>query len=383
VKPVSVAFIGQRGVPATFGGIEHHVEEIGSRLAARGHRVTVYTRGNYTDSRQEMYRGMRVRYTPTIATKRLEALVHSGVSTLSALTARAEPFDVLHYHAVGPAVFTPLPRVMGRWAVVCTIHGLDYDRVKWRAADRLALRAAGWITGRVPHATITVSRSLAAYYRHRYGRPADYIPNGVSRAHPRPPSLITERFGLHGGDYLLFLGRLVPEKAPDLLLEAFGRMPGTTRLVIAGGSSFTDSYVEALVRKARLDSRVLMAGPVYGALRDELYTNAAAFVLPSLLEGLPLTLLEAASHGLPIVASDIAPHREVLGEDAPGGRLFRSADVSSLCDAMCRALAEPDAERAGARTLCERVMHEYDWEKATDQVEAVYSRVLAAVRRQE
>jgi glycosyltransferase involved in cell wall biosynthesis len=372
-----IAFIGQRGVPATLGGIEHHVEEIGSRLAERGHEVTVYTRGNYTTERVQEHRGMRVRYVPTPGTKRLEALVHSGLSTVAAMLPGDRAVDILHYHAIGPSVFTPLPRALSRKGVVLTIHGLDYDRDKWGLGAKAALRTAGWISAHVPHATITVSRNLADYYRRRYGREAHYIPNGVSEPVHRAPHLITAQWGLRGGDYLLFLGRLVPEKAPDLLLRAYQQLPTDVRLVIAGGSSFTDSYVRALEALAARDERVIMAGPVYGEVRDELYSNATGFVLPSNLEGLPLTVLEAASYRLPVVASDILPNVEVLLEDGPGARLFRSGDETQLRDALAATLAGGAAEREGARQLGDRVAREYRWDPVTDKTEALYRQILS------
>lgn len=377
MRPVRIAFIGQRGIPATIGGIEHHVEEIGSRLAERGHQVTVYTRGNYSRERIAEYRGMRVRYMPTVPTKRLEALVHSGLSTAHAILPGEEAADILHYHAIGPSVFTPVPRLLTSRRVVVTIHGLDHDREKWGFGARTSLRAAGWITAHVPHATITVSRDLADYYLERYGRPAHHIPNGVASPVTRRPRLITERWGLAGEDYLLFLGRLVPEKAPDLLVRAFRRVETTTRLVLAGGSSFTDGYVRHLEALASADPRVIMAGEVRGELRDELYTNAAAFVLPSNLEGLPLTLLEAASHRLPLIASDIPPHREVLGRDAPGGRFFRRGDQNALSDALGAVLGALPVEREGARQLADRVVRDYNWDAATDATEELYASLLA------
>ncbi len=371
-----IAFIGQRGVPATIGGIEHHVEEIGSRLAARGHQVTVYTRTNYTSERVPTYRGMSVRYLATPGTKRLEALVHSGLSTCAALLPSQASPDILHFHAIGPSVFTPLPRALSRKGVVLTIHGLDYERDKWGPGARTALRTAGWISAHVPHATITVSRTLADYYRQHYGREAHYIPNGIVEPSVRPPSSITQRWGLRGGDYLLFLGRLVPEKAPDLLVRAFKGVETSARLVIAGGSSFTDDYVRTLEALAADDPRVVMTGPVSGEVRDELYSNAAAFVLPSSLEGLPLTLLEAASYRLPLVASDIAPNAEVLGEDAPGGRLVRRGDLAHLRSTLDAVLRNGDRERAGAQLLGDRLTREYRWDAVTDQTEDLYERVL-------
>ena len=377
MRPVRIAFIGQRGIPATIGGIEHHVEEIGSRLAERGHQVTVYTRGNYSRERIAEHRGMRVRYMPTVPTKRLEALVHSGLSTAHAMLPGEEAADILHYHAIGPSVFTPVPRLLTSRRVVVTIHGLDHDREKWGFGARTSLRAAGWITAHVPHATITVSRDLADYYLERYGRPAHHIANGVVPPVTRRPRLIAERWGLAGEDYLLFLGRLVPEKAPDLLVRAFRRVETTTRLVLAGGSSFTDGYVRHLEALASADPRVIMAGEVGGELRDELYTNAAAFVLPSNLEGLPLTLLEAASHRLPLIASDIPPHREVLGRDAPGGRFFRRGDQNALSDALGAVLGALPVEREGARQLADRVVRDYNWDAATDATEELYASLLA------
>ncbi|MGP8160575.1 MAG: glycosyltransferase family 4 protein [Candidatus Dormibacteria bacterium] len=377
MRPARIAFIGQRGVPAGMGGIEHHVEEIGSRLVERGHQVTVYTRGNYTPERVAEHRGMRVRYMPTVPTKRLEALVHSGLSTAHAMLPGEGAPDILHYHAIGPSVFSPLPRVLAGRRVVVTIHGLDYDREKWGLGARTSLRAAAWISAHGPHATITVSRDLADHYLARYGRLAHHIPNGVASPVTREARLITDHWGLRGDDYVLFLGRLVPEKAPDLLVRAFRQVESGHRLVLAGASSFTAAYVRALESLASADHRVIMAGEVHGELRDELYSNASAFVLPSNLEGLPLTLLEAASHRLPVIASDIAPHLEVLGRDAPGGRIFPRGDGGALSRVLTSVLGALPAERAGARELGDRVVREYDWDAATDATEEVYASLLA------
>ncbi len=368
-----IAMIGQRGVPATFGGIEHHVEELGARLAERGHEVLVYCRTNYARERLEIYRGMRLRYLPTVSQKHLDAIVHATASTLDAMRRRV---DVIHYHAVGPGIPAAIPRYLGSPGVVLTVHGLDAERAKWGAAARTVLRTAQWLSARVPDATIVVSRDLERHYRERYGRATAYIPNGIAEPPPRPPRAISERLGLRGGDYLLFVGRLVPEKAPDLLVEAFGELPGEVRLVIAGGSSFTDEYVGALRRLAARDPRVLMPGYVYGELLEELYANAAAFVLPSLLEGLPLTLLEAAAHGTPVVVSDIPPHLEVVGTGGAGRRVFRRGDRADLRRALELVLADPSAERRGAEELRRRVLATYRWDTAVEATESVYRSVL-------
>jgi glycosyltransferase involved in cell wall biosynthesis len=366
--------IGQRGVPATFGGIEHHVEEIGARLAERGHHVVVYTRTNYVDRREPEFRGMRPRYLPTIGSKHLDAIVHSALSTVDVSLRGA---DIVHYHAVGPGVSAILPRFVSKAKVVLTVHGLDAERAKWGGAARSVLTFAQWLSARVPDGTVVVSRDLERHYRERYGRNTSYIPNGVEEPTRRPPIEITKRYGLQGNDYLLFVGRMVPEKAPDLLVRAFRGLETDARLVLAGGSSFTDAYLRRLETSVAADARVLMPGYVYGPLLEELYSNASAFVLPSSLEGLPLTLLEAVSYGIPVIVSDIEPNLEIVSADGPGHRVFPAGDGRALRDALQRALADPVGEREGAAQLRERVLRSYRWVDAVDALEALYLRLRA------
>jgi glycosyltransferase involved in cell wall biosynthesis len=181
---------------------------------------------------------------------------------------------------------------------------------------------------------------------------------------------------LEPGGYVLFVGRFVPEKSPDLLIRAFGQLDRPVKLVLAGGSAYTDDYAIELQRLAAADPRVVFTGYAYGEALEGLYSNAAAFVLPSALEGLPLTLLEAASHGTPVVASDIAPHLEVLGKERAGQRLFTSGDPASLTAALERALADPARERAGAARFRDRVLAGYSWDRAVLATESVYRMVL-------
>lgn len=377
MKPLRIAVIGSRGVPATFGGIEHHVEELGARMVQRGHEVIVYARTNYVERPLTTYRGMRVVTLPTVSSKHLDAIVHSSLATVKAM---GERVDVVQYHAIGPGIPAVLPRAFGRAKVALTVHGRDGERAKWGRGARTVLTAAEWLSARVPDATIVVSEDLARHYREAHHRPTDVIANGVDPGVPREPDQIRTRWGLEAGSYVLFVGRLVPEKAPDLLLRAFRRIPGDRRLVIAGGSSFTDDYVRSLEREAAGDPRVVLAGYVYGDTLRELYTNAAAFVLPSFLEGLPLTLLEAASYGTPVVASDIAPHREIVRSSGPGHRLFRAGSEQGLAEALGGALGDPVAERAAAATLRDDVLARYRWDDAVEQTLEVYERITGGRR---
>ncbi|MGV9981067.1 glycosyltransferase family 4 protein [Micromonospora wenchangensis] len=367
-RPLRVAMIGQKGVPATYGGIERHVEEVASRLAGLGHEVTVYCRDSYGAVEATRHRGIRLRRARTVPSKHLDAIVHSATSTLAALTERP---DIVHYHGLGPVLTAPLVRYASRARVVLTVHGLDNQRDKWGRAARAVLGTAYRLSGHLPDARVTVSRGLAEHYTSRFGRPARYIPNGVAAPTHRPPRELS-RFGLRPGGYLLLVGRLVPEKAADLLVRAFRRLPTDLRLAIVGGSAFTDGYVARLREAAGDDPRIVFTDFVYGDVLAELYSHAAAFVQPSRLEGLPLTVLEAASYGLPVVASDIEPHREVLDRDGPGQRLFRDGDVDDLLRALGTVTADLPAERAGAALLRDRVLAEYSWDAAARELERLY-----------
>lgn len=364
--------IGQRGVPATWGGVEHHVEEIGARLADRGHHVTVYCRPGYGDEVRGSYRGMRLRHLPAPGSKHLEAIGHSLLSSASALLSS---YDVVHYHALGPGVAAILPRYLSGARVAITVHGLDDQRAKWSGVASRMLRCAGWLSARVPDATVVVSNALVDHYRDVHRRTTLCVPNGMPQV-SRPPEEAVRRWGLQPGQYALFVGRLVPEKAPDELLRAFRAMPGDVRLVVAGGSSHTDAYAERVRRLAEADPRVLLPGYVYGENLAALYAHAGVFVLPSHLEGLPLTLLEAIAHGAPVVASDIPPHREILGRSGPGRHLVPVGSATALAEAISAALHDRVAAQAGANALRVACTGTYSWDRATDLIESLYLRMV-------
>jgi len=375
---MDIAIIGTRGLPATWGGVERHVEEIGARLVERGHHVTVFTRPGYSDHVGDHYRGMRLREVRSVPGRGVEALVHS-MNAVARTVGRG--YDVVHFHAVGPALVSPLARAFTRAGIVQTVHGLDGERDKWGSGERLFLRAGTWVSARVPHRTIVVSRDLQRHYRDTYGRRTDYIPNGVTPVVGTGALSVEAAFGVQPGRYLLYVGRLVPEKASDVLVRAFGMVPGDLRLVIAGGSSDTNDYVAEVTRLAARDPRIVMAGFVYGDDLVSLYQNALGFVLPSLLEGLPITLLEAASHRLPLVVSSIPPHLEVVGQERPGVRLAEPGSTSSLADAIARSVQDHASEALGAKAIAEDIMKNYDWDAVTEATESVYQAAADRARR--
>lgn len=365
-----IAMIGQRGLPATYGGIERHVEELAVRLVQRGHEVVVFCRRNYTTSRRPTYQGVRLVYSPTYPSKHLEAALHSGLSSARTV---GHDFDIVHYHAVGPGIWSPIPRWLTGAKVVQTIHGLDQDRAKWGGFARRVLLVGDWLSKRVPHALIVVGGYLLDHYSDRR-RLTVHIPNGVNMETRRDDSVL-ERHDLSAGNYALFVGRLIPEKAVDQLITAFSQVETAHRLVIVGGSSFTDSHEARLKALAAADPRVVLPGYVYGAELASLYANASLYVQPSLLEGLPLTVLEAMSHGLPIVLSDIPAHLEILPASRPGGRLFRAGEAAALVTQLAEGLAAAKDDRRAAEAAGERIRHDFNWDTVTDRTEQLYASV--------
>jgi glycosyltransferase involved in cell wall biosynthesis len=372
-----VAMLGLRAVGRGSGGVERAVVEIGARLAERGHEVTVFCRARYAQAGGTAHRGMRVRRLPAIYTKHLEAISNTALAVCFA----CRGFDVVHIHATGPALLSFVPRLAGR-RVVVTVHGLDWRREKWKWPAKLVLRMGAWAAARFPHSTVVVSRSLAEHYRARYGRDTVCIANGVSAGEVRPLERL-KRFGVEPGGYVLFLGRLVPEKGCHLLIEAYRRVDTAKKLLIAGEAAHTEEYVARLRALAAGDARVVFAGGLYGADKDEAYGNAACFVLPSTLEGMPLTLLEAMSFGCPVLCSDIAENLEIAAPGAAGtgagfAATFRSGSVEDLAARLAALLAAPEAARRTAAAARAHVLAAYSWDLAAERTEAVYASLLEA-----
>lgn len=362
-----IAMLGLKGLPGTYGGVERHVEELGAQLAARGHEVVAYVRPFYTPREIEV-RGVKTKLLPTIHTKHLDATVHTF---LGAFHAGLSAFDIVHFHGIGPGAFAPITRLLGR-PVVLTIHSLDYRRDKWSRFAKWALRQGEYVAVRAARRVICVSAGIAAGHEAHRDKVAT-IPNGVGLVQPRPPRLITEQWGLRGGDYVLYAGRVSPEKGVHHLIAAYRTMAGDRRLVIAGGASHTDDYLQDL--RATADPRVLFLGYQEGEALAELYSNAAAFVLPSDHEGMPLALLEAWSHGLPTLASGIEPCREIGGPEGERGFYFQPGDPAALATRLTELLGDAAAGAMGARARS-FVRESYGWEQIALRVEEQYRLAL-------
>jgi glycosyltransferase involved in cell wall biosynthesis len=364
-RKLKVAFIGGRGVISKYSGIEAYYEEVGKRLVGMGHEVTVYCR-NYFTPAQAAHHGMRLVRLPTICSKHLETVVHTLLSTAHALTQR---YDLVHYHALGPALFSFLPRI-ARAKTAVTVQGLDWQRKKWGRVASAVLRLGERASVNLPNATMVVSKVLQQRYRETHGTEALYVPNGgVLREWQEPRKILDS--GIEPGNYVLFLGRFSPEKGCHLLVEAFEHLHTEVKLVMAGASSYCDDYSREL--RTHASDRIRMLDWVSGDTLDELITNAMIFVLPSDMEGLSLALLDAMGAGLCVLTSDIPENREVVDG---AGFTFHSGSMPDLMERLAFLIANPVVREAAGRAARQRIEEQYQWRKVALDIEKAYFHVM-------
>jgi glycosyltransferase involved in cell wall biosynthesis len=382
MRALRVAMVGQKGIPARYGGVETHVENVAVRLVERGHEVWTFCRSRLRPGADgspippeftrrggvESYRGVRVVFRPSINSKHTDAASHTLLCALEASCLHR--FDVVHLHGIGPAAFAPVAGMFGR-RVVSTFHALDWRQVKWGPRARAALRRGEAIGARHSDAVIAVSRLMQAHVREVHGVEASYIPNGAS-PHPGTPSAASlASWGLKPQGYLLTVGRIIPDRELHTLIEAFNQLPSTLKLVIVGSETPRTSYTDSLQRAA--GERVVFTGDVFGEALDALYAHSLLYILASRVEGLPITVCEAMTHGKALVLSDIPENTEVGGDAA---RYFRCGDVNALLHALTDLVEDaPARDRLGAsaRRRSEQI---YNWDLITDQIEALYYRLL-------
>ncbi len=294
-------------------------------------------------------------------------------SVIASIMAAFGPYDLIHYHTEGPCVLCWFPRLFGK-KIVVTVHGLDHMRQKWgRLASAYILHGE---KAAVRHADsiIVLSKGVQRYFQETYGRRTVMIPNGIDPAEPRPAREITRLFHLRSREYILFLGRLVPEKGIHYLIEAYRSLKTDKKLVIVGGTSDTDAYVQQLYDLAAHDSSIIFAGFQQGPVLEELYSNAYLYVLPSDLEGMPLTLLEAMNYGCCCVTSDIGECVDVIGE---AGISFPKGNVEALRATLQDLCDHPDKAQAYRDQAQQVIAEKYTWKDITEQTRSLYARVLA------
>ena len=371
--PMRIAMLGHKRIPSREGGVEIVVSELATRMVAKGCEVTCYNRkghhvsgATFDAEKINTYNGIKLKEVCTIDKKGLAAM---SSSFFAAVRAAFGKYDVVHFHAEGPCAMLWLPKLFGK-RCIATIHGLDHQRAKWgrfaswyiKSGEKCAVRRADEI--------IVLSENVQNYFLENYNRKTVFIPNGVSKPELFAAQEITEKFGICKDDYMLYLGRLVPEKGISYLIEAFKNTKTDKKLVIAGGSSDTAEYEQQLRELAKDDSRILFTGFVQGRLLEELYSNAYIYVLPSDLEGMPLSLLEAMSYSNCCVTSDIPECAEVMGDY---GVTFKKSDISDLKDTLENLCKNPELVKNYKSQAAEYITSRYNWDDVVDRTLCLYT----------
>lgn len=385
---LDIGVIGSRAFSAAsgFGGIERAAEQLYPLLAQRGHRVTVYVRGEGEEEQEELrFDGsgsVRRVSVPHVGGRSLGTLSHDVSAMWHAL--RRERHDVIQLEALTAGLLTPAGRLR-RTPVVIRVQGLDWQRAKWGPLASAVLRDSERVGVRWADEVIVVSRELQGYYDRVYGRSTTYIPNGVRGGATRVDGQehadhVLASFGLTRGKYVVWIGRMVPEKRLDDLVTAFRRVPSSWKLAVVGEGSHTDRYVASVRALAGGDDRIVFTGFQSGAALEALRSSAGAYASPSELEGLPLSVLECMESGVPAILSDIGPHRELM-EGVAGYDLFHPAgDVETLVDRLRLVLSAPAGYREVAERAQRRVRAEFSWPSIADRTEALYQEVVGRTR---
>lgn len=367
-----IAMLGHKRVPSREGGVEIVVEELGERMVKNGHQVTCYNRrGKHVSGKKfnvpkyKTYKGIRLKTVPTIDIKGIAAM---SSSFFAAIRAAFGKYDVVHFHAEGPCAMLWLPKLFGK-RCIATIHGLDHQRSKWGRFAKAYIMFGEKCAVKHADEIIVLSENIKKYFKETYNRDVTYIANGVTRPEKRSADEITKRFGLEKDEYILFLGRIVPEKGVHYLIDAFKNVDTRKKLVIAGGASDSSDYYESLKAAAATDSRIIFTGFVAGRILEELYSNAYIYVLPSDLEGMPLSLLEAMSYGNCCVVSDIPECAEVVEDKAV---TFPMGDVNSLKACIQTLSDDKKTVQLYKNEAACFVCGKYNWDKVVMETLEVY-----------
>lgn len=369
-----IAMIGHKRIPSREGGVEIVVDEIATRLVQKGYHVDAYNRSGYhvsgkefDEKRGKVYNGIRLITIPTFKNSSLNAIVYSFLATVRALFGN---YGVIHYHAEGPCVMLGIPKLFGK-RVVATIHGLDWQRAKWGNFASKVLKFGEKQAALKADEVIVLSKNVQEYFRKEYGRETIFIPNGIEKPEVRPCKEITEKYGLQGNDYILFLARLVPEKGVHYLVEAYKQLNTDKKLVIAGGNSHAEEYIQKLYKDVEENESIIMTGFVQGNLLEELYSNAYLFVLPSDVEGMALGLLEAMSYGNCCVVSDIPENIEVVENHAMS---FQKGNAEDLKEKLEILLKNPKLVQVHRMSAGQFICEKYNWNEIVERTIETYER---------
>lgn len=367
---MKIAMIGHKRVPTREGGVEIVVEELSTRLNKMGHEVHIYNRkgketSEYIKNKERLEKkGIKIKEIFTFSNRSLNAIVYTIFATICALFGK---YDVIHFHAEGPCSVIWLPHLF-RIRTIATIHGLDWQRSKWGGFASKYIKFGEKIAVKYADEIIVLSKNMQKYFKDEYNRHTVFIPNGVNIPEIVPAKLIKDKWGLNKDSYVLFLARLVPEKGLHYLIDAYKQIDTDKKLVIAGGSSHTDEYVEQIKNSIKDDDRIIMTGFVQGKELEELFSNCFLYCLPSDVEGMPISLLEALSYQKTCLVSDIKENKEVIKDS---GFTFKRGNVNDLIKCLKKILR--DHKKVELEKI-EEVLQSHNWDNITMETCKLYNK---------
>lgn len=372
---LKVAMIGHKRIPSREGGIEIVVEELSTRMAKKGIEVTCYNRkGKHAlDKSQKVehikeYKGVKLKSVLTIDMKGLAAMTSSFFGAIKILFSKN---NIVHFHAEGPCAMIPIIKFFCKKKIIVTIHGLDWQRAKWGGFATKYIKFGEKMAAKYADEIIVLSENVKKYFKDTYNRETNFIPNGVNKPEIKDANIIKDKFNLAKDSYILFLGRIVPEKGIHYLIEAYNKINTDKKLVIAGGSSDTDMYFNELKEKAKDNKNIIFTGFVQGKELEELYSNAYIYVLPSDLEGMPLSLLEAMSYKNCCLTSDIPECKTVMDNN---GVTFKKSDVNDLKEKLQYLVDNVDKVNKYKSEAQDYILKKYNWDDVVDKTIELYKK---------
>lgn len=375
-RKIKIAMLGHKRIPSREGGIEIVVEELATRMVNKGHKVICYNRsGNHISGEKidsyigSTYKGIQLKNVWTLDKKGLAAMTASLSASIKVLFGK---YDVIHYHAEGPCAMMWIPKLFRKKCVV-TIHGLDWQREKWKNGfGSKYIKFGEKVAAKYADEIIVLSKGVQEYFQETYGRKTMLIPNGVNKPQILKSNKINEKYGLENDSYILFLARIVPEKGLRYLIDAFSQVQTNKKLVIAGGASDTDSFMNEIKEMAKNDERIIFTGFVQGQILQELYSNAYIYTLPSDLEGMPLSLLEAMSYGNCCIVSSIPECTDVVENKA---LIFPKGNINELRDTLQYLCDNEDVVKGYKDGATDFICEKYNWDDVTDMTLQLYEKL--------
>jgi glycosyltransferase involved in cell wall biosynthesis len=358
---VRIALLGTRGIPANYGGFETFAEELGTRLAARGHQVTVYCRARHSEA---VYRGVRLQYLPTIRHKYFDTIAHTAISTLHLLFHRT---DAALYCNGANAIFTPWPRLLGM-PVALNVDGIERKRKKWNRVARAWYLVSEWLSKFCPTIVVTDALTIQQYYLERWRKESVFIPYGAAIGKVATADVLTQ-LGLEAGRYFLYVSRMEPENRPLEVREAFEQVTTPMKLALIGDAPYAHDYIRRV--RATTDPRIVMPGGVFGQGYRELGSHCFAYIHATEVGGTHPALIEAMGRGALVLYRNTPENAEVAGD---AGIPFEPGE---LVEKLRAVLAMDEAERDRFRSAAkERVRVRYSWDAVTDAYEKLLTGMI-------